>query len=138
MPVTQVMLMFTWQLKCHYIFLMGYFSEGLIVRFIIWHKKLVNVVVLWNKVWSFIEQSIRIGVIEKFKFYLQAQLTFVVNIWIDWYRFDYGLFQLWHYPELLLYFPNIFGECCVCGVALVFKWHPVVVKTLFEITFCNT
>ena len=68
---------------------MGHFPEGLIIIFIIRPLKLTNVVALWNKHWSFIKQFIQVGVIKNFKFLLQTQLTFLGNIWIDWYRFDY-------------------------------------------------
>ena len=94
-------------MKCHYIHLKGHFSEGLIVRFIIRQWKLINVVTLWNKLWSFIKQFIQIGLIENFKFFLQTQLAFLGNIWTDWYRFDYGLSHWWHNAERLPYFPNI-------------------------------
>ena len=91
--------------------------------------------VIWNKIWSSIKQFIWIGVIKNFKFFLQAQLTFLGNAWIGWYRFDYGPFQWGYYLDLLLYFPNISGKCCVCRVALVNKWYLVVVKIYIYIVY---
>ena len=50
--------------------------------------------VLWNKLWSFIKQFIWIGVIKNFNFFLQTQLTFLENVWIGLYIFDYGPFHI--------------------------------------------
>ena len=50
--------------------------------------------VLWNKLWSFIKQFIWIGVIKNFNFFLETQLTFLENVWIGLYIFDYGPFHI--------------------------------------------
>ena len=109
--------------------------QGITFRFIIREKRLINVTARLNKLWSFIKQFTLIKVKRNSQFFLQIQLIFLENLWIDWNWFDYGLFKRWNWIELVLYFPNIIGKCCVCGKTLVITWHPVVVKTLFKIIF---
>ena len=36
------------------------------------------------------------------------------------------------------FIPTTYLESVVSGMAQVIKWYPVVVKTMFEVTFCST
>lgn len=92
---------------------------------------------LWNKLWSFIKEFAWVKVIKNFNFFLQTQLAFLRNICIRWCRLDYVPFQWWRYLQLFLHLPNMFKKSYVREVALVMKWHPAVLKILFEITFCT-
>ena len=61
-----------------------------------------------------------IGIIRNFTFlfknlqiFFQIQYTFLGNVWVGWYRFDFGPFQWCHYLEFLHYFSNVRKVFCL-------------------------